>query len=1125
MKKNLSKHGDVPKIHRCKIFLIMKMTLFLMFCFIFNLHAAVNAQLQTVSLRLKNVSVNEAIRELKKQTKLDFFFSNREVNVNNKVSLDVRDMRLDDVLRQILGDSFTYEFVDNMVVIKPVGKSAVLSQQKNVRITGIVKDKKGEALPGVAVMIKGTNIGITTDIDGKYTLTLPELKDMTLSFTYVGMKPQEVHYKGQQEINVVLEPSVTEMEEVVVTGMFNKAKESYTGAVTTITAKDLQKVGNRNILTSIRNIDPSFNIAEDITIGSDPNKLPDITVRGSSSLDVGVKDLQTDTRSNPNLPLFIMDGFEISLERMMDLDENQVESITLLKDASATAMYGTRGSNGVVVITTKKPEAGRIRVTYKGSLNIEAPDLTSYELLDSREKLQFEWAADLYKNINANQSQEMNDLYNKRKIDAERGVNTYWLKYPVRTGVGSRHSLRLEGGDEVFRYAASIGYNNIKGAMKDSDRNTFNGGLFLSYKYNNLTFQNDLQISSNKSKNSPYGTFGEYAKINSYWTPYDADGNLIKILENYYYLSILKTSFVYNPLYNAYLPSKDETKYTQVQNNFAIEWQVLPELSIRGRFGVTSQNNRSDVYKSAKHTDFEEYSEEDYDRKGTYSYGTGEFFNYEADFTANYSKVFADKHQVYVGLGYNFAQEKSESFRIKAEGISNINMDFLGMASKYEKDGRPYGTEALSRRMGGIVNANYTYDRRYFVDVSGKIEGSSKFGSDKRYAPFWSAGVGWNLHNEKFMTDNKFVNIARLRVSYGTSGSQAFNPYQALTTFKDYGGASYKGWYGVYLLGMGNNELGWQKTKQLNVGAEVELFSGRIRLNADVYNKVTDDLLSDITLPSASGFESYKANVGKVVNNGVEIGVNAYILRNTKKDLMWSVGGTLAHNKNRIKAISNSLKFLNDKMSQEDGGNPSFMYKEGQSMNTIFAVKSKGIDPSNGKEIYVKLDGTETYTWDPKDKVACGINEPKIWGNLNTMFRYKGATLNVIFSYRYGGQMYNYTLVSKVENIYPFDNADKRVLYDRWKNPGDKAMFKSVKDFTATNATSRFIMDENTLDCRSISLGYDFTSDWLQRNLAISYLNLTGYMEDVFHISSIKQERGTSYPFARKFSFSLTARF
>lgn len=1096
-----------------------------------QLTAAVYSQEVKVTLQVKDASFESVIRLLEKNTEYTFLYEDRHIAEVGGLNLNFRDTDIKVVLDKCLqGTNLSYRLMNNHTIVIQRGIAVDTTKQKapqKMSVTGIVKDVKGEVLPGVTIRIKNTQLGFVTDVDGKFKFDFPRQDTVVLIFSFVGYKTQEFQVKNDKPITIVLKEDVTEVDEVVVTGVFTKAKESYTGAVTTITAKDLQRVGNRNLISSIRNIDPSFNIADNIDIGSDPNKLPDITVRGNSSLNADVRGIQSEsqTQQSANQPLFIMDGFEITLERMMDLDDNQVESITLLKDASATAMYGTRGANGVVVIVTKKPEPGRLRVTYKGSLNIEAPDLTSYNLQNALEKLQYEWAAGLYSSINANTEQELWDTYNKRKMDAERGVNTYWLKYPVRTGVGHRHSLRLEGGDDIFRYAAAIGYNDIAGAMKGSNRKTINGNIFLSYKYKSLTFQNDLQISSNHSYNSPYGTFNDFARLNSYWKPYDDEGNLIKEFDRWHITGEPEPHILYNPLYNAYLPSKDESKYTQIQNNFAIEWHILPELFVRGRLGITSQTNRSDVYKSAKHTDFDKYTESDYDRKGTYVYGTGESFKYEADFTMNYSKTLADKHQLYVGLGYNFAEEKSESYSIKAEGISNINMDFLGMASKYEKDGRPSGNEGLSRRMGGILNMNYTFDRRYFFDVSGKMEGSSKFGSDNRYAPFWSLGAGWNIHHEAFMVGSTWLNLARLRVSYGTSGSQSFNSYQAMTTFKDYGGASYQGWYGVYLMAMGNNDLGWQKTKQLNVGVELELFNGRIRINADVYNKVTDDLLSDITLPSSSGFESYKANVGKVANNGVELGVNAYILRNTDNDLMWSVGGTLAHNKNKIKEISNSLEFLNEQMSKEDGGNPSFMFKEGQSMNTIFAVQSKGIDPSNGKEIYMKLDGTETYNWDAKDKVPCGIEEPDIWGNLSTMFRYKGITLNAIFGYRYGGQMYNYTLVSRVENIYPLENADKRVLYDRWKNPGDKVFFKSVLDQTTTNASSRFVMDENTLECRSISLGYDWNSNWLKEHLGVSYFTLTGYVEDVFRISSIKLERGMSYPFARKFSVSLIVRF
>ena len=1093
-------------------------------CFLGSQTAVAQETGKRVTLDLQAVTMKAFVGELQRQTGYAFFYKEDVAALVEPVTVSVENADLSAVLEEVLGKkgcTFTFEG-ETVVIRKRVESQGQVEERK---VIGVVKDEHGQPLPGVAVVLKGTTVGTATDMDGNYALSLPK-GNYTLVFSMLGMKAREEQVGDRTEINVVMQEEAAEMDEVVVTGIFTKPKESYTGAVTTITSKDLERVGNRNILNSIRNIDPSFNIVENIEIGSDPNKLPDITVRGSSSLDVNVRDLQSDAQSISNLPLFIMDGFEISLERMMDLDENQVESITLLKDASATAMYGTRGANGVVVITTKKPEPGKLLITYKGSLNIEAPDLSSYNLMNAREKLAFEKAAGLYEYSRADDEQDLIELYNSRLRDVERGVDTYWLKYPVRTGVGNRHSLRFEGGTDELRYAASLAYNNVAGAMKGSIRNTFNGNVFLSYKYKNVTFQNDLLITSNKAKNSPYGTFSDYGKINAYWKPYDDEGNLLKKLEDGMdYLDLVGTNTVYNPLWNAMLPSLNESKYTEIQDHFAIEWHILPELFVRGRFGVTAQTNRSDVYVSAEDTQFDSYTGEDVGRRGSYTYGTGESFSYEADFTLNYSKLFADRHQLYVGLGYNFAESRSESYSITAEGISNVNMDFLGSATLYEQDGAPYGDESVTRRVGGILNINYTFDRRYFVDLSGKFDGSSQFGSDNRLAPFYSIGAGWNMHNEAFMGNAKAVNTARLRLSYGTSGSQSFSAYQALTTFKNYGSTVYNTWYGIYMMAMGNEDLGWQVTHQLNLGLELELFNGRLRLNADVYNKLTNDLLSDITLPSSAGFNTYKANVGKVQNRGVELNLNAYLIRNTVKEIFWSVGGTLARNKNEIKEISNSLKFLNEELLKEDSANPSFLYEEGQSMNTIFAVPSLGIDPSNGKEIFVKRDGALTYTWDADDKVPCGIAEPKIWGNLNTMFRWKGLSFNAVFSYRYGGQMYNSTLVSKVENIQPYENADRRAYYDRWKTPGENALYKKVGDFTDTKASSRFVMDENTLECRTLSLEYEWTSEWLERNLSISYLSLAGYMEDVFRISTIKQERGLDYPFSHKFSLSLSVRF
>jgi TonB-linked SusC/RagA family outer membrane protein len=999
-------------------------------------------------------------------------------------------------------------------------------------VKGIVVDSKGLPIPGVTVVVKETTFGMSTDVNGQFSLNVPQgSAKIVLQFTFVGMKKRELTYDGT-EMRVVMEEETLDVGEVVVTGIFTKAKESYTGAVTTVTAKELQRSGNRSLLSSLRNVDPSFNIVENITFGSDPNRMPDITIRGASSIDVTMNDLQSDSRNQANLPLFILDGFEISLERMNDLDQNIVESVTLLKDASATAMYGTRGANGVVVITTRTPEPGQLRLTYQGSLKVEAPDLRSYNLMNAREKLAYEKAAGLYEYVRADQEQTLIELYDARLREVERGVNTYWLKYPVRTGIGSKHSLRIEGGANEMLYSVNIGYDNVEGAMKGSARNTFNGDVLLSYKQGNVTFKNDLIVSFNKSSESPYGTFNDFAKINAYWKPYDDEGNLQKNLEsNRYYASLsaygtAMYNTIGNPLWDALLPSKNESRYTQVQDNFEIMWDMIPrELTFRGRFSFTKMTRRSDRYVSAQHTKFDNYVGEDFGRKGEYFYGTGESSKYEASFSLNYNKEFNNVHRLYAGVQYGLDETKSETYSVHAEGISNINMDFLGMATLYEKDGRPGGTESISRRVGGTVNVNYTYDHRYFLDLSGNMEGSSKFGHNNRTAPFASVGVGWNMHHETFLVGKTILDESRLRISYGSSGSQNFNPYQAMTSFKDYGNFTYNTWSGMYLLGMGNEELGWQTTYTANFGLDLSLFNRRITLTADVFHKKTEDMLTDITLPSSAGFDTYKANVGELTTTGFELSLRGYIVRDEDSGWRWSAGGTMVHNKNKITKISNSLEFLNQTMLEEDKTNPSFLFKEGQSINTIFAVKSLGIDPSNGQEIFEKMDGSLTYVWDPADKVPCGVSDPKFFGNLNTTLSYKNLSLTAIFSYRYGGYYFNETLANRVENIFPYYNADKRAYYNRWKTPGETALYKGVRNFSATNASSRFVMKENTLHCSNLSVQYELQSDWLRKRASISYLSVSGYLEDVFRLSTIKQERGLIYPYSRKFSVSLTARF
>ncbi|MGN0280747.1 MAG: SusC/RagA family TonB-linked outer membrane protein, partial [Prevotella sp.] len=913
---------------------------------------------------LKEQPLTTVLRQLEKAFQTQIVFSYDDL-AHYKVNCSIKAQNVEEALRQLLkGLPLNYVKRSGSYVIKTSSqnKPTQTSATRNVvTVSGTVVDEKGDAIPGATIKFKSTgNVASISDANGHFILAMEKDKPETLVVTFLGMEETAYFLNGQKNVDNVtirLRDDRQTLGEVVVTGIFNKSRESYTGAASTFTHKQLQEAGNRSLATALKNLDPSFNIADNIEIGSDPNNLPGITIRGASSLPTDVQDMQVsaENQRTANQPLFILDGFEITLTRFMDLDESQVESITLLKDANATALYGSKGSNGVVVITSKRIGEGKLRFSYKGTLSIEAPDLTSYNLMNAAEKLEYERLAELYTSPNPNMERELLDIYNSRKLDVERGVNTYWLKFPVRTGIGSRHNASVEGGNENLRYGASIGYNNIEGAMKGSNRNTLNGEMYLLYKYKNWTFQNRLQILNNKSKNSPYGSFSQYCSLNPYYIPYNEDGTINKVLDN------TRSSIVYNPLYDATLPGKDTSEYTDITNNFSAEWNITPDFFVRGQFSFTKQTSRSDKFISPSNTAFNDYQGDDYKRKGRYIYGTGDAFSYSGQLTFNYSKTFAEKHQIFAGLGATIDEDKSESYSVTGEGISVENMDFLGMASQYLKDGSPSGSESISRNVGLVFNARYTYDQRYFLDLNGKYEGSSQFGSNNHFAPFWSTGAGWNIHNEKFMQDQNVVNVARVRVSYGITGSQNFASYLGIRSYHDYSGQSTSGWYGVYLMAYGNPDLKWQTTNQFNVGADLELLDRRIVISGDLYNKVTDDLLSDVNLPISSGFSSYKANIGKVQNRGWELSISGQILRDMKNDFRWTVGFKAAHNSNKIKEISNSLKALNEQLESQNNYTPSFLYKEGESMNTIYAVQSKGIDPSNGKEVFIKADGTETY--------------------------------------------------------------------------------------------------------------------------------------------------------------------
>ena len=1128
-----------------KMLRVMKIGFFLLVLGLTSVHATTFSQ-QKVNLNVKNVTLLHVLDLLQEQSEFSFLFSSEDVKNVTNLSVKAKNEDLFEVLRRCLqGTALSFEVNGDLVVLKLQAKTGE-PEKKTLKVKGFVFDAKKLSMPGVTVKVVGTSIGTVTDARGWFQILLP-MTHGKLEFSFVGYKSKQVDFTEKVDtLRVMLEENIEELEGVVVTGMFTRKAESFTGSASTFKREDILRAGNQNLIKSLKNLDPAFQISENLEFGSDPNRMPDVQLRGQTSF----ANVRGDYEGNPNQPLFILDGFETTIEKVFDLDMNRVASVTLLKDAAAKAIYGSKAGNGVVVIETVRPKSGELRVYYSGDFGIEAPDLTSYDLMNAEEKLAYEVKIGMYSPdthpgiITAHQS------YKKVYDDVQRGVNTYWLSKPLHVGFSNKHSLTLEGGDEQMRYQFGVSYNSVSGVMKESGRNTLNANTTLSYTYRNLLFRNTIEFTRNWSKNSPYGSFAEYTSLNPYWAPYDDEGNLNRVFlvhsgkdDNTSYSDIE----VYNPLYNATLNTKDESNYTEIRDNFSMDWNISGALRVVGGFSYSRQENGADIYYPKNHTKFIHYDENGMsDRKGQYTKKDGYSENIAVQAGLNFNKTLGE-HLFFANLTWNIATSNSRSTSTVGEGFGNDSMDDLSFATKYEKNGKPTGNNGKTREVGVIGALNYAYANRYLFDASIRKSASSVYGSDTRWGTFWSLGIGWNIYHEKFLEGNNWLTNFKLRASMGYTGTQNVDPAQARYRY-DYYDYSYGDMIGAQLVALANNKLKWQRNMDYNFGADIAI-QRLLTLRAEYYIQVTDDLLSDISLPPSNGFTSYKENLGKIENRGFELAVALTPWRNEKQHAYVTFTATALHNENKIKKIYDIFKNSNDAQNSSleetyDGyirdtevlkkylnkyTKPATLYYEGCSMTAIWGMRSLGIDPATGQEMFLTKEGKSTYTWSAAEQVVVGDQTPKLSGTIGINAGYKGFTLSVACSYKWGGDLYNSSLIARMENVNGYENLDRRIL-KAWQKPGDISPYKATiingdAENGFTKPTSRFVQKNNELYVSSVNVGYDFVgAKWLKK-VALQRLKLSFYMNDLLRLSSVDIERGTSYPFARNFSFSLQATF
>lgn len=1025
------------------------------------------------------------------------------------------------------------------VYILSLSTNAIAQNKKNLKETynlppqgnyvygRVIEKLSNEPMVGVTIRLDGHSNGVITDINGCYVLTLPEEGGLVI-YSYIGFETRKIKTTSRQKVDVLMVEATESIQEVIVTGYNSIQKESFTGNTTKIEKEDLLRVNPNNLISAIQTFDPSFRIQENLAAGSDPNSLPQFVLRGQTG--IGQTTLgQTSTSSisrevlsgNSNLPIFILDGFEVDVEKIYDLDMNSIHSINILKDAAATAMYGSRAANGVIVVERRAPEAGKFRVQYSGVLSAELPDLSSYNLMNAREKLETERLAGLY-DSNTPEIAPYTNGYYQRLNNVLTGVDTYWLSQGLRTALNHKHSVFIDGGENDVRWGVELGFRGTEGVMKHSSRKNANAAFYVDYRIGGLQIKNKVTYTYNKSTDVPFNSFSDYSHLLPYMRLYDENGDYVRRLEKFDGASGTQV----NPLYEInFYNSFDRSGYNEVTDDLSLNWRITDGLRLRGQFSVLMRNSTGDLYKDPASAS---YSASTGSINGEKTESTQKRTVIDGSLSLMYNNTFRG-HNLNICLSSNMRQTQSTASETHYRGFPGGDL----VSSNYAAEvyGKPSSSDNTTRLVGALFTSNYTYNNIYLADLTGRIDGSSEFGSDKRWSMFWSTGAGINIHNYDFMKSNELFSMLKFRASYGLTGKTNFSLYSAKDMYQLQTDSWYPTGYGVFLYQMGNPNLKWERKYTLDYGVEIGLWHDKVYLKASAYDERTIDLITDYTIPSSTGFTSYKENMGKVKNTGVELELRMRLY--SDRNWLLQLYGSFARNKNTIVEISQAMRDYNKRVEELFSGyNPEsssdskyaqtyLKYYEGASLTSIYGMKSLGISPTNGKEIYLRRNGDVTDVWSADEWTIIGDTAPKGQGSFGYTLSYKQLSMFASFLYTFGGDAYNNTLVSYVENAdIKNDNVDKRVLLDRWQRPGDITTMKDIRDRNVTTgASSRFVQKNNTLQWSSLTMSYNFRPEQL-RKLRLSGLRFSFTMNDLFYWSTIRQERGLDYPYSR--SFNLT---
>ena len=1027
----------------------------------------VSAQSQKVSLDFKNERVEKVLASIKSQTGMSLVFSDQLVDVNRKVTMQLKDVTLKEALTRLLsGINLTFEIRNNKIYF--IEKKAVSRPgSRKKRVTGVVKDVMGEPLIGANVVEKGRSTnGVITDFNGKFTLEVDESASLVVS--YIGYLAQDIPTKGKGDFHIILKEDTNTLDEVVVTGYGDFKKATYTGSASVLTTEKLEALPVVSVGQMIESNIPGISVVAGTS--SQPGAKTTLRVRGVASMNASTE------------PLYVLDGVPIpsyDLSNFTSMSEAggmgfietlnpaDIESITVLKDAASASLYGAKGANGVVLITTKKGKEGKLRVNMAAKYGITDSAYTYRPLMGGEERRELIHEGLVNFQLDKGVSEQEAQQYADANIDqyAKRLPQGYsdWESALFKTGYQQDYNLSASAGNQNSSFIGSLGYTKQTGVSLNSEMERFTGRVDASNKYKKVEFGMNASFSWTKNVHLPEGKFygsAIYAsKVNlTPSTPiYNEDGT---------YASGYRENNGYNPILEAEV-NDYYARTVRAMGTAKIAYNVWDNLKVSSVFTVDYSLTKDFFFQSPDGRDGATY-------QGRGRMQMTDRIRYTSQNNLTYSKTFG-KHSVSAVTAFEVMKYDYEDlYAAKKTYGQDINTSLGNAADPIDAD-QKLQEDAL---MSYVASVNYSYDDKYYASFSFRRDGSSRLSPDTRWGNFWSLSASWRLSQERFMQPLKSVlSDLKLRASYGVNGNLPSSYYGYQSTYTT--GAFYSGKPSPWESTLGNEELTWEKNYALNLGLDIGLFS-RVNVSLDWYTRTTKDLLMSKQLNSISGFSSLLTNVGQMRNTGVELEVRSNNIKT--KDFSWTTAFNLSHNKNKILKLADLPWFVDGR----------YVRKEGYPFNTIYLREYAGVDPETGSALYYdnQQDENGNYTknkvTDPGQASPIPLKDitPTISGGFMNTFNYKFIDLSFNLSYSFGGYSYDNASYILQDDGYSVISNKSTEQRRRWQKPGD---ITDVPRFVYGNKkggnynSSRAIHSTDHIRLKSLILGLNAPKAWLQK--------------------------------------------